>query len=415
MIDYKLGNNENKAVYNDIVMDVIEVSQKDNVFYIGKVKAKDLVKIATVHVRGSDLDHDEKYLVEVKNTLEGTINIDNNSDEGIQRLVQVKRLKEISEYLKTEEGFLPNNIIVALNNKIDWKSQEKRQLFEEDGYKLVRISSGGLYKLCINSGMVDAFIVDGQHRLGGFAYASEALDDYELPVSIFIEMKTPLQAELFSVINGKQKAVNKSLLYDLREFGKNEYDYIIKCHVIAKWFNKNSRSPFYKKVKMLGTGYGSLSQSAFIDELVKYVRDRREGYEYKSIFKDKNDQEIIKILYNYFMAVRDIYGSEVWDDTEEYVLTRTTGYGALMKALYYVYIVFLIRGSEFTRENLKEFLQPIVNSIDFSVLNYGKSAGQGLQSRLSKDILSIIIGDNKQLKNIDDKYKEYYKSGIRNK
>lgn len=402
-------NNLKKSSGKKIKINIIEITQKGNVFYIGKIKASELVKVATVHVRGSNNEDDKKYINEVKEKLVGTIRVESD-EESIQRGAQLKRLKEIKEYLEDVEGFLPNSLIIAINNKVIWDNGTKKQLYDTDGYELKKIFDD-IYELTLYSNMVDAFIVDGQHRLGAFAFTEdETIDDYELPVTIFIEMEISLQAEVFGVVNSKQKPVNKSLLYDLRELSDNDDDSIKRCHAIAKWFNENENSPFYNKIKMLGTGYGSLSQSAFIDELVKYVEKRDGRYSYRSFLKDVDNKLIIKRLYDYFRAIKEIYGEDVWDDTDNYVLTKTTGFGALMKAFYYIYIYMYVKDIKFTRSNFDSILKPIKRATDFSSNEVGKSAGQGLQRLLSKRILSVILFKKKYSdeisEEIDEKLKE---------
>ncbi len=402
----KINESNNLNLQNEIVLNVIEVEQKGNIFYIGKIKARDLIKIATVHVRGSISDEENKYLNEVKDKLSDTVSIQ-DSDFGIQRVMQLKRLREISEYLKDSdfEGILPGSLIVSINNKINWESDDRERLFSDEGFTIDQTKCAGVKQLSIKSNMVDAFIVDGQHRLGSFEYAKELIDQFELVVTIFLDMQIPLQAEVFGVINGKQKPVNKSLLYDLKEFGKNNYEDIKRCHTIAKWFNQEEKSPLKNKIKMLGTGYGSISQSAFIDELQKYVKKRKPAFAYKSFLRERENVEIIRILHSYFISVRHVFEG-AWDNTENYVLLRTTGFGALMKALYYIYIFHYVNGLEFKKVNLVPFLAKIKKVTDFSVMSEGKSAGQGLQLTLSKRILKELIGDEKTLRELEKKYKD---------
>src|SRR6266498_3067050 len=97
-------------------------------------------------------------------------------------------------------------------------------------------------------------LIDGQHRLASFALANDLIDSFELPVTIFLDLKIPIQAELFASINGTQSQVKKSLLYDLSEFKTDEYNAIKRCHSIAKWFNQTEQSPFHNSISMLGNG-----------------------------------------------------------------------------------------------------------------------------------------------------------------
>lgn len=231
---------------NKINLKLFQVSQNQNVFYIGKMKAKDLLKISTLHWRDSGESKENKYIHEVKEKLNVL-----TSDTGIQRVLQYNRLKEIADYISGQDGILPNSIIVSINNK--WVDDEINDNFEMDGYEISE--NNDIISLTLSPDKIDAFIVDGQHRLASFGFTEndKISDDFEIVVTIFINLEIPLQAEIFSIINGKQKPVNKSLLYDLSSFNQDKYNEIKRSHSIVKWLNSNPISPFFNEIRMLGS------------------------------------------------------------------------------------------------------------------------------------------------------------------
>lgn len=384
---------------------VLEVQQHGNVFYVGKIKAKDLLRIATVHVRATDKAYEDRYINEVKKLFSIEVR---ESEEGIQRVLQESRLKKIADYLKQSESILPGSLIVSINNKT--VTNEDEYNFKQDGYELSFIDgleNFGICDLTINTNLVDAFIVDGQHRLAAFHFAKDMIEDFELVVSIFLDMEVALQAELFSVINGTQKPVNKSLLYDLREL-QDEYDEIKKCHAIVKWFHTNEKSPFKGKIKMLGMGFGTISQSAFIDELLNYVKKRKTN-EFRSFMKDKDSNLIINILYSYFLALQELF-PKAWEKPDEYILLKTTGFGAVMKLLYYVYISHIVKDTPFKRRHIVETMSEIKKVTDFSKDKYRGLAGQGVQSTLYKDIREKLFGDEQSIVELEGEYVDWLES-----
>lgn len=382
-----------------IIVNVFEVEQKNNVFYIGKIKAKDLLKIATVKWRGSGKSYKNKYLDEVKEKFNAEF-----SESGIQRVLEKNRLEKLANYIKENEGIFPNSLIVSINTK-ELNSEEESMDKWEEGFKLLETKMPELFALEIEADRVNAYIVDGQHRLAAFSEAEEQIDEYELVVTFFLNMEIPLQAEIFSTINGNQRPVNKSLLYDLKEFDKDFYNEIKLCHGIVKWLNKDEKSPFYNQIKMLGTGYGSISQSAFIDELVKYVKLRKVN-KHRAFLREMETNEIIKILLSYFLSIQELFPKQ-WEDKKEYVFLKTTGFGALMKLLYYVYIDFKLKGQQFKKAELKQYFEHSLSKDDFSNDKWGLSAGQGLQSKLFKHLSLKLIGDEEVLKKLDTQYKTY--------
>ncbi|MGY3716249.1 DGQHR domain-containing protein [Sutcliffiella cohnii] len=378
---------------------VLEVEQKDNIFYIGKIRAKDLLKIATVKWRGSTKSYKNKYLDEVKEKFNAEF-----SENGIQRVLEKKRLDKLGSYIKDKDGVFPNSLIVSLNTKEQENTLEDDLInVMEDGFGLFETNVPGLFTLEIEPDKVDAFIVDGQHRLAAFSEAEEKIDEYELVVTFFLNMEIPLQAEIFATINGNQRPVNKSLLYDLQEFERDNYNVIKRCHGIVKWLNNEELSPFYNKIKMLGTGYGSISQSAFIDELVKYIRERKIN-KHRAFMREMDNKDIIKVLLSYFLSIQELF-PEQWDDNDNYIFLKTTGFGALMKLLYYVYIDFKVNGKTLKKAELSLYFEKLQDD-DFSKEKWGQSAGQGLQVKLFKYLSLKLIGDEAKLKELDSLYKE---------
>lgn len=370
-----------KIIKQAIKLYITEIRQKGNIFYTGKIKASDLLSIATLHWRGTSSNKKNKYLDEVRNKLQIK-----ESEEGIQRIIESNRIEKISRYLR-DDGFIPNSIIISINNK----ETDDESLSEEigDAYIAEETAIPGIYELIIYPEFANAFIVDGQHRLASFLKAEELIDEYELVVTIFLEMAVPLQAELFSVINGNQKPVNKSLLYDLTEFNEDEYNEIKRCHAIAKFLNSKLRSPFYNKINMLGSGINSISQSAFIDELRKYVKNRSRD-EYKSFLKDNTHSEITSILLSYFTAISETL-DEAWGNTQDYMLLKATGFGACMKLLYPLFLDFAIKRKPFKKIELI----PIFKKIDvelFSTESVGRTGGQGLQLVIYRKLMKKIFG-----------------------
>jgi DNA phosphorothioation-associated DGQHR protein 1 len=81
------------------------------------------------------------------------------------------------------------------------------------------IASVGGFTITIPTKEKLSAIIDGQHRLFSFAFASEERLAMPLVCSIFFDLPKPFQAQLFATINSTQKPVDKSLTYEL--FGYN--------------------------------------------------------------------------------------------------------------------------------------------------------------------------------------------------
>lgn len=119
-----------------------------------------------------------------------------------QRLIQHDRLVKIAEYIKTG-GFFPNSVIVNFKEPIVF---EKVRSDEEGG-------TTGL--LTLPDSYRSAWIIDGQHRLYGYAELDDDDKRSPLPVIAFESIPISEETKIFSDINSKQKTVAKKLLDEI--------------------------------------------------------------------------------------------------------------------------------------------------------------------------------------------------------
>jgi DGQHR domain-containing protein len=300
-----------------IEIDVLEVVQPIGTFFIGALSAKDIVSISFADVRRPDGRDIERYI-------------------GTQRDLNEGRVAELEKYVTTTDACFPTSVILDISSEhVEFDPKRK--------------------KLKIEKSREVAKIIDGQHRIAGLENYNGA--DFNVNVTIFIDMDLEDQAMVFATINLKQTKVTKSLAYDLYEYSKNRSPQKT-CHNIVKLLNFKDGSPFYKRVKILGkaTGEGSelLTQATIVDRLLKLIsRDpmidkdhikrgiplkRAEPKEQYTMllrnrFIDAKDAEIAKIIWNYYEAVSKRW-STAWNNLEKgQILPRTTGFAALLRTL----------------------------------------------------------------------------------
>ncbi len=120
-----------------------------------------------------------------------------------QRLVNRTRLRQIGRYI-LKGGYFPTNILVNFMTKCRFDRIEKSP--ETD------VVFGRLYLPCRYR---SAWIIDGQHRLYGYAPLPEEYLYQNIMVTAFERMKKEDEANLFVTINHEQKSVPKTLLDDL--------------------------------------------------------------------------------------------------------------------------------------------------------------------------------------------------------
>jgi DGQHR domain-containing protein len=305
---------------NHIELKCIEVKQPIGLFYIGAIKAADLVAISVADTRRQEGRDIERYI-------------------GTQRDLNQGRVAEIKKYLSTIDACFPTSVILSI-------ASENAQFNENTG------------NMQINRGDSIAKIIDGQHRIAG-------LEDYNGPefyvnVTIFLDMDIEDQAMVFATINLKQTKVSKSLAYDLYDFAQHRSPQKT-CHNIAKLLNFRDGSPFEGRIKILGKATGQkmevITQATFVDRLLPLISkdptvdkdllkreknlakdqlNKTSNLIFRNRFIDEKDAEIAKCLWNYFSAVEKQWPN-AWNTEERgMVLARTTGFTSLMKLLPHV-------------------------------------------------------------------------------
>ncbi|WP_303066832.1 DGQHR domain-containing protein [Alistipes indistinctus] len=117
-------------------------------------------------------------------------------------LIKKTRLKAIQEFVE-DGGFFPNSIIININ--ADGRSLKFDQAANQEDNHISRIGILHLPKKYRS-----AYIIDGQHRLYGYA-DSEYKSKNCIPVVAFVNLDRKEQVQLFMQINENQKPVPKNL------------------------------------------------------------------------------------------------------------------------------------------------------------------------------------------------------------
>jgi DNA sulfur modification protein DndB len=162
-----------------------------------------------------------------------------------QRLLIPSRLNGITKFIDNG-GFFPNSIIV------NFSSTKHRIQFEAASKTTDTSSCFGTLKIPNSYGI--AYIIDGQHRVYGYAN-SLYNESNTIPVVAFDGLDTAKQLEIFMEINENQKAVSPSLRLDLEEdlfWGSDRADSRLKAlrsSVIKDLANSQS-SPLFEKISV---------------------------------------------------------------------------------------------------------------------------------------------------------------------
>jgi DGQHR domain-containing protein len=186
-----------------------------------------------------------------------------------QRMLKPLRLKKIAEYINGG-GKFPTNIVVNL--KTGRKSPLPFDVKEKYGKEALGV-------LHLPPNYASAWIIDGQHRLYGYAYAQGKegfnQDHTVLPVLAYENLPAAKEMNLFIDINSKQVKVSAGLLVELYAdlhwcSSDAEEAYQALLSRIASRLNNDSTSPLHNRMVVTGkkkTQYRCLTQTSLRDGL----------------------------------------------------------------------------------------------------------------------------------------------------
>ena len=269
----------------------ITIDQPASRFYVSKINANILIPI-------SQSDTRTPY-----------------NSTGIQRKLNMSRVKEIAKYCEEKSAMFPTPIILSADsNYFNFYSESNTKM------EYTNIESGFLE---IDDGKIIQdkkflSIVDGQHRLSGIDESGMA-QEFDLLVMFVFDTEAYQDAEIFSIINRNQKQVSKSLVYDL--YGLTDEMTVEKfSHEIVQALNSVEISVLKGRIKMLGYKTDSfnedgksikqyVSQATLVDELIPMIS--------KNIAQDngliKNGQAIQNINDGKLILRKYFYDDNLYD------------------------------------------------------------------------------------------------------
>jgi DGQHR domain-containing protein len=284
--------------------------------YVGTLSSKDILAIHAVDVR------DEAH------------------PDGYQRIRDPARCRKVAEFVRnTVPRILPANIIINLRGKGSFTPL--------DGYDCI-----GVLEMPTEEGT--AWVVDGQHRLGGFDELEAELQ-MELPVVVFKDLGRRLEMFHFKVINEEQKKVNLSLalelMGDLRGDLMRGPSWKLTAHDIVKRLNDDTDSPWQAQINMTGArGVGRpVNQVTFVNALRPLIDSAASSFSMKSL------DEQVAFLKDFWHAVAEVFPAP-WSSPRGHLLKKGFGVATLSRVAGRVYAL-CERDDDFSPDNIRRLVQ----------------------------------------------------------
>jgi len=162
--------------------------------------------------------------------------------EGFQRVLDSKRAQEIADYMDMGFGTIPSSIILSAQADAALEDVGKGKTLE---FTFTKHSF---------------LIIDGQHRVFGFAKANTKL---RVPVVIYNGLSKQEESRLFIDINTKQRPVPNELLLDIKKLADFEDDKEVVLGELFDTFNSDVESPLTGLLSSSAKASGKLSRVTF--------------------------------------------------------------------------------------------------------------------------------------------------------
>ena len=252
-----------------------------------------------------------------------------------QRMVSKKRLPSIKSFVSKADAILPTNIVLSLDaTKISVIELEKATQVKNLTAKPLTLSSSHheLVALGIPMAYGSMELLDGQHRLFGFAEAAPATrQSFNLAVVAIKGLEQKQKQSTFVAINDNSRRMDPNLVAYLQLEKEDQLcQKDNKLMAIRVAVDLNERSPFLNKVRLLDLGKQTMTLKGL------------SGYDLKGLVGPKGllraafptnlPSDYVTYLSAYFSLVRSTFKTE-WDDPKKYILATNRGLTALLKLL----------------------------------------------------------------------------------
>lgn len=165
-----------------------------------------------------------------------------NPLDGFQRKLDTRRAQDIARYIDSGLGTIPCSIVLSAQRQAELEYSRRT-------------------KTLTFSNVPGAFLIlDGQHRVYGFALAKS---DLRVPVVIYNGLSRADECRLFIDINTKQRPVPNELLLDIKKLAETETDDEAFMGGVFDILQSDSKSPLFGLLSPASRTKGKLSRVTF--------------------------------------------------------------------------------------------------------------------------------------------------------
>jgi DGQHR domain-containing protein len=271
-------------------------------------------------------------------------------EEGFQRLLDKNRAQQIADYIDVGFGSIPSSIVLSAQTEAELQVIGKGKTIE------------------FRNTPKAFLILDGQHRVYGFALAKTAL---RVPVVVYNQLSRKDESRLFIDINTKQRPVPNELLLDIKKLAEYENDVEHLLGEVFDLFNSDPGSPLLGLMSPAERSSNHISRVTFNAALKKLI----------PVFGESEASEIYEAIAAYLSAF--ISAADGIDATN--VITKPQVFRAVM--LLFTEVGQRVKdkyGKAYDIRNFSEVLQPMFTRVKASWLQKPGTSYTELHEYLSR-------------------------------
>ena len=302
-----------------------------------------------------------------------------DNPEEIQRIKNPSRCKDIGEYVRKPDSVLPNSIVVNLSHDVKIEPTASA-----DKVTVIFPSAEGRY----------AYLLDGQHRVGGFEYSKGV--EFDLPVVALHHVTDQIAGKVFADINSKQEKVSDvhllDLYYQLKALPQDDSAVMD----IVELLSTDDDSPLKGRVKTMPGQKNSWIKNTFLKMILQPYIGKG------GILAQITSAQQAVVFKSYLTAIKELFPA-AWA-SNKHVLTKAMGLELVMSVFKdVVMLCHAHEGGQLTVESFKRQLKPLVGAkitllgtetpLDWSSTVFAKLSNKPAKTEIKKELTTILTKD----------------------
>jgi len=295
--------------------------------------------------------------------------------QGYQRAPSRSRKRKVAQYVSRDDAVMPQGGLLNARSATGNAAHGEVLNFEAD-WENGAIASG---ELTIPTAALPLYVVDMQHRIGGYEYAINEdgqadLDGFPLVVTIADGLSFEEEVDQFEIINTTQKKVRTDLARRLKAMQMSDHGKRAELEASGKLWEargpkivtalvEDSSGPWYKRITP-----PNATKKNFPDAI---VRETSFVTSLKPILKSPyftivSDEDAAELIGRFWKAIAKLYPAAV-GRPRDYVLQKTPGVFSLHAIAPQVFEISRSTcDGQITIEGIVRALEPMAKTYDAS-------------------------------------------------